>query len=114
MPQELEVWYIIPEIRRELVDNLIKLGLKKSEIAEKFKLTRAAVTQYSKEKRGKNIVLPIKIKKEIELSAKNIFDGSCVISEIQYICDIVKKNKVLCKLHKTFDDTCSCCEVCLK
>ena len=36
LPQEIDVWYIIPAIRREFAKGLLKKGLKQREIAKKL------------------------------------------------------------------------------
>ena len=54
-PQELEVWYILPAIRRELTISLKEEGLKQRQVAEILGVTEAAVSQYIKSKRAKAI-----------------------------------------------------------
>ena len=48
MPQEIEVWYIIPAVRRELAKSMVKIGLKQKQIAVTLGITEAAVSQYLK------------------------------------------------------------------
>ena len=47
-PQEIEVWYILPAIRKELVVVLKESGLTQRKIAGMLKVTEAAISQYSK------------------------------------------------------------------
>ena len=56
MPQEIEVWYLIPALRKELARIFIKdYGLAQKKAAELLGISGAAVSQYVKEKRAKEI-----------------------------------------------------------
>ena len=52
-PQEIEVFYIIPAIRRHIAMYMKLRGLKQNKIAELLHIDKAAVSQYIKKKRGK-------------------------------------------------------------
>ncbi|MBW3014920.1 helix-turn-helix domain-containing protein [Candidatus Woesearchaeota archaeon] len=114
LPQEIEVWYIIPAIRKELAKAMRSLGLKQKEIASKLGLRESAVSQYINSKRGKEIKLNKKILKHIKESANKIIqNNSCAIREIQEICKEIKKSKTLCKIHMKYSQKDHCCGVCL-
>jgi len=52
---------------------------------------------------------------EIKKSADMIIeDNSKMMSEIQRLCDMIRKTGCLCKLHKKYEKTPECCEACLK
>ncbi|HLC55710.1 MAG TPA: hypothetical protein VJJ23_00555, partial [Candidatus Nanoarchaeia archaeon] len=68
MPQEIEVWYIIPALRREFASILKEKGFPQKQIAEKLKLTESAVSQYLKLKRAKDLDFDSNIQKEIKLA----------------------------------------------
>ena len=56
MPQEVELWYLIPALRREIAKILVKdYDLSQVEIAKILKITESAVSQYLKEKRGNEL-----------------------------------------------------------
>ncbi len=115
LPQEIEVWYIIPSIRAELVKFMLKDGLKQREIAKKLGLRESAVSQYVKKKRGKEINLPIRIKKQIEKSAQLIIkDKKNPSHEIQRICRLVRKEGTLRKIRHSLGYKCEHCGVCSK
>ena len=86
MPQELEVWYVLPALRRELAKEMLKLNLKQAEIARRLSTSRAAITQYIKFKRANEIKFDketlSQIKKCAKLLSKN--DG-CLIQHMQYV-----------------------------
>ena len=65
-PQEIEVWYIMPAIRKELCRVLLtKHKLTQKEIAKRLNITGAAVSQYKKDKRGQHVNLPEGVLSEI-------------------------------------------------
>ncbi len=117
MPQELEVWYVLPAIRRELAKVLVsKHHLSQRNAASAIGVTESAVSQYFKEKRAKDIVFDNNVMEHINQSASNIVnDKSCVIKELQAICTFFKKTGNLCKIHKQESTNLPCnCEVCVK
>lgn len=104
-PQEIQVWYVLPAIRKELTLNLIEQGLKQKEIANLLSLTESAVSQYKKEKRAKELSLPSKIKDLVKISATTIKNNPKIISlEIQKLTKAVTDTGFLCELHKKSKD----------
>ena len=92
LPQEIEVWYIIPSIRKELAKKLQELKMNQKEIAEAMGVTPSAINQYFKNKRAKVVEFDEKTTKEIEESAKRIKSKKiCSIHEIQKICNSIRK-----------------------
>ncbi len=105
-PQEIELWYIIPAIRRELFYNLSKDSeYSQKEIAKILGVTGAAVSQYKKEKRGK-LTLPENAREEIKRSTGNIVNSSStVFSETQRLLKYMRDTLTICEIHKLMDDT---------
>ena len=124
LPQEIEIWYVIPMIRKKLVYCLKQEGLKQNEIAKIMGVTESAVSQYVQNKRAKKECFGDRTTKEIEKSAKKIIESDyyksknfkevekICFSEINRICKLVKKNKVLCKIHKSKNDSIGECNLC--
>jgi predicted transcriptional regulator len=101
LPQEIEVWYIIPAIRRELAKQLIKKGLKQREVAEILGTTEAAVSQYLHKKRAQEIKFPKGMKKDFDLAAKTIMkDNKKVVSEILRLLVLTKQKGISCNMCK--------------
>ena len=82
MPQEVEVWYVIPSIRRELALAMIEKGRTQKSIAKMLGVTEPAVTQYklskgkdSSRSRGDRVEIPKKFHPEIEKSADVILES---------------------------------------
>ncbi|NJL44492.1 MAG: hypothetical protein HC945_04245 [Nitrosarchaeum sp.] len=85
MPQEVEVWYLLPAIRRELVKIFTgKLGLTQKQAAGKLELTEAAVSQYLKKKRGAELEFTAAEKAGIERAAKEILVRPAEMLQIIY------------------------------
>ena len=100
LPQEIEVWYIIPAIRREFAKGLVKKNLKQREIARMLGVTDAAVSQYFSSKRGSEVKFNQRVKREIKTSVEKIAKGGDVLVEIQKICKSCKKDGICCYIHK--------------
>ena len=98
--QEIEVWYIVPAIRKEMAKGLVKRGLKQRAVAQKLEITDAAVSQYFTSKRGGEVNFNQNIKKEIEASIDRLMRGSNVMKEIQKICKMAHNDGICCYIHK--------------
>jgi predicted transcriptional regulator len=107
IPCELIVWYVLPSIRRELARELVeKHHLSQAEVARRFGVTDAAISQYLKSKRGTSKDLENSgkyedFKKEIEVSAFRIMNGSDMVTETCRICEMVKRSGMLMKVYET-------------
>ena len=113
-PQEIEVWHVLPALRKEIMNSLLKLGKSQKEIAKLLSITPAAVSQYKNKKRAKSVEFTQKIRGEIEKSSKNIVENkSCLTKELQNLCIIVKEEGLLCELHKKHSNICCDCKICL-
>ena len=110
LPQELEVFYVIPAIRRELAKALAVKGVKQKRMAEIFGVSEACVSNYFKAKRGQEVTFSTELTKLINESASNLAIGkSCFINVIQQVCRSFKKSEALCDLHHKLDKiTCNC------
>lgn len=115
-PQEIEVWYVLPAVRKELTKSLVNQGLTQKEISLKLGVTEAAVSQYINEKRAILITLDNSIKEAIQESAYKIVKNNAnVIKEIQNINDLIWKNRTICKVHMQYDKSVKKgCEICFK
>jgi len=114
LPQEIEVWYVIPSLRRELAKSLLDLGLSQKEIAKKLSLTEPAVSQYLSGKRGKDVVFSPLAVKQIKLAAKRIsVSKTNTNKELVKLTNYIRKT-CLCKIHKGIDQDRKNCSVCKK
>lgn len=105
LPQEIEVWYIIPTIRKELARIFTsKYKLKQKEAAKILGVSKAAVSQYMHSKRANSINFPTRISKEIERSAGIIVNNKkAVVREIVRLLNVVKRTRNLCPVCKKYN-----------
>ena len=83
MPQEVEVWYILPALRRELAKVMkFDRGQAQKTIARMLGVTEPAVTQYMlskkdkpKRSRGDQVKIPESLKPELLKSADTMIDA---------------------------------------
>lgn len=100
-PQEVEVYIVLPAIRRELSQRLKKMGLGQKEIAKKLGVTDAAISQYLSDKCGQaEVEFPKGMDKGFERAAKSLKDGAPMRSEIQSLLKLVMDSQFTCKVHK--------------
>ena len=117
LPQEIEIWYLIPSLRKELAKIFISdYELKQKQVAKLLGITEASVSHYANAHRGQNISFSKVELGKIKESAKKIFNGkSPLIKELYSLCLHFRKSKTLCRVHKNFDkNVASGCNVCFK
>ena len=112
-PQEIEVWYILPAIRKTLTIELKSMGVSQKKIAYLLGVTEAAVSQYKKNKRANEISFP----KDIQVMIKKAADSmtstkKCHRYEIENLLKSIRKDGMLCTIHRKYDDVPKCCHVC--
>ena len=103
LPQEIEVWYIIPCIRKEIARLLTsKYDFSYEAAGNALGISKAAVSQYLSDKRANKIKLSEDVMKEVEKSSE-IINGNRkgALIEIQRILKFMKENKQSCEAcHK--------------
>ncbi len=100
-PQEVEVWYIIPALRKKLAFGLVKAGMSQKEVARLMHLTEAAISQYQCEKRAQENCLGKEIDAEIRSSVKIILKNKNLLSaEMVRLNELVNAKGITCRLHK--------------
>lgn len=110
-PQEIEVWYVIPAVRKELAADLVKRGKSQREVAKILGITEAAVSQYVKKKRA-GLELPNEVKEFVKKCAAKVEDKESAFRQIQVVCKFIKDNKHLCKIHRCVEDCGKKCDAC--
>ena len=114
-PQEIEVWYILPLIRKEIAKELLNHNLTQKEIALKLEITEAAVSQYINEKRANESKLDNDMKGAIQEAAKRVVNNSSIMKEIQDLSKLFWKTKGICKIHMQHDKSITkTCDLCFK
>ncbi len=100
LPQEIEVWYIIPAIRRELSKDLIRNhGVTYEKTGKLLGLTKSAISQYLSNKRARKIKLHPRAEREVLKSAEKIVSGRTdAVIEIQKILKFIQKKGLHCEV----------------
>jgi len=114
-PQEIEVWHILPSIRRALALQMIKKGIEQKKIASLLGVTESAISQYLSKKRASEITFNRKLKKEILISANKILKNrELALSEIQHILNLPEIKEKICVIHKKYKGVKNNCNICLQ
>ena len=105
LPQEVEVWYILPKIRKELALLLVKEHKwTYDSVGDCLGISKAAVSQYLANKRANKISLSKEVLGEIQKSAKLLSDKkSSGMTEILRILAIMKSSKESCQVCKKYN-----------
>jgi len=105
LPSEIQVWYVLPVLRRELALVLVRDNkLAQKEAARLLGITEAAVSQYLSGKRGNDIKLSKDVKAEIKLSAEKLLKGkSNVLEQTMHLLQHKLITNLVCDYHKTND-----------
>lgn len=99
-PQEIEVWYILPAIRKKIALKLIEKDLPQKKVAEIMGITPAAVSQYKKQKRAKEEIFDREMELELEKSVNKISKNkSHLANEIIHLNNLIKKKGIVCKIY---------------
>ena len=107
IPCELVVWYVLPTIRKDIAKELVEShSMSQTEVAKKFGVTGAAISQYLRKKRGENLTIQespnhAMYSEAIKESAGRLASGETEFAdEMCRVCKIVKKMGVLAEIYK--------------
>ena len=104
LPQEIELWYVIPALRKELALALKKQGLTQKKVAEILQVSPAAISQYFKEKRAKNVPFTTATKSLINKSASKLINNPLLFSkEIINLTNSIRTSGFICSIHELFE-----------
>ena len=113
-PQEIEVFYVLPALKRYLSIYMKEKDINQTEIAKLLDLEKAAVSQYINNKRGNKIDFNEDLKSEIKKSAFLIKDKMTMMIEVQRLLRYARTSGALCDAHKKFCDLPNDCETQVK
>ncbi|MHA1135030.1 MAG: transcriptional regulator [Candidatus Thorarchaeota archaeon] len=132
MPQEVEVWYVLPALRRELAKVMKtkvvpRVGedskkkehkITQKEIAKMLGVTEPAITQYLLKKKGRRsrgdqVVIPERFLGELEKSADSMIEQyekrssnddmfEVMTREINRLIKIIRDDGAMCDIHRKF------------
>ena len=110
LPQEIEVMYIIPTVRRYFAVYMKEQGKSQKEIALLLCIRESTVSQYITKKRGVLAKLNDEILLEIKKSVITIRTTEDVIKEMQRILKMIRTSKAICDIHKQFSHVPTGCD----
>ena len=113
-PQEIEVFYVIPALRRELALFMKQGGKSQREIAHLLGVTEPAVSQYMTSKRAALVRFNEAIKAAIKASAQRITGAASMLREIQQLLHLVREERVVCRVHESLGSVPTGCNVCFE
>lgn len=95
LPQEIEVWYIIPAIRRELAKCLVtKYQFTYDRVGKILGVSKAAIAQYLKNKRASKVKLHEKARQEAYKACGRIVAGKTdSTKEIIRLLELIRRKK---------------------
>lgn len=116
-PQEIEVWYLLPAIRREIAKELVKEHkFKQKDVAKVMSITTAAVSQYLHNKRGKDIDFPSEVvammKEATNAIANDMSSQKVFVFEVQKVLRLIENNGFICQIHRKYDEVPTQCLGC--
>ena len=128
LPTEVEYWYVLPVVRKELAKNLKEQGnLRQKEVADILGISESAVSQYLKGTRagledpenGIEIEIPDWLQEDLKASANRILanknDRMVFLREINLLLYKIrsKPTAFLCKVHRAFGIAEKDCTICV-
>ena len=114
-PQEVEVYYLLPAIRKHLAVALKSQGNDQRTIAKYLGLTEAAISQYMSGKRGHEAPLPKDFVERITQVAATITDEKTAYASLQQLMQVANETRVLCDIHTRMDKSVpQHCDICFK
>lgn len=116
MPQEIEVWYLLPALRKELAKIFKEdFNLSQKQISEILGITESAVSQYIKSKRASELKFSEKELLEIKKTAREMLDTKNSYQQLYELSKKMLGNETLCKIHRKHDKTISHeCRICME
>ncbi len=113
LPQELEVWYVLPALRRAFAVEMDRRGLRGVQIARLLGVTKAAVSQYLSRTRAVTFTFDASTRYAIQTAVGRALKGSSVLIEMQILLQTLRNNKSICKFHQSqeeaLDPQCDLC-----
>ena len=109
-PQEIEVFYILPSLRKHLALALKGRGLQQKDIASIFGITPATISQYTSAKRADHLHFTPEVLAEIQISAEKVKDRLSYLRETQHLLHFIRSSNALCQIHKLFSEVPDACD----
>ena len=104
LPQEIEVWYVLPALRREMCKELVAAGITQRKAAQLFGITEAAVSHYINSKRASKVKFEKKFLTELKRICEMIKEGKMTSYEgLQLLCREFRQTGQICNVHRQLE-----------
>ncbi len=114
-PEEVEVHYLLPAIRRQLALFLKERGLGHGEIAQLLKISEPSVSHYVKAKRATKVIFSGVEKDEINKSAERLVQNNRpLVEETAHLLHVLKESRFTCKVCTEVTDAPKECVACFQ
>lgn len=113
-PQEIEVFYVLPAVRREIAIVMKAEGKSQKVIAGLLGVTEPAVSQYMSAKRASTFQLNDKVKSAIKESVKRITGEIGLMREMQRLLILIREERLVCQAHEALGGAPKGCNVCFE
>lgn len=117
MPQEIEVWYLIPALRKQLAKALISdFKQSQKQVSQILGITESAVSQYLNEKRAYELKFNKHEIKEIRKTAEKIISDKENCNKHLYRLTVqLRGADAICAFHKKQDKSLpENCHICME
>jgi predicted transcriptional regulator len=113
-PQEVEVFYLLPAIRRDIAISLKESGKDQKQIAKLLGISEPSVSHYFNSKRATEVEFAEAVKNEIKKASKKINSSQDVVKETQKILKLISSEKEICRVchevnKESVPETCQAC-----
>ena len=110
-PQEIEVWVVLPALRKAFAVHLIKAGMPQKKVAQLMGVTEAAVSQYKNGKRAHETAITGELSVEVSKSIPQILKNPKILfQEMMRVNHFIKTSGLFCKIHRLKSQTPDGCE----
>lgn len=99
-PQEVELYYVLPALRREIAACMKADGLSQKQIAALLEVSEPAVSQYFSAKRASTVRFTKKIVDSIKSATSSIKDHKSLVEETQKLLRLARDEGVVCQVHR--------------
>lgn len=106
MPQEIEAFYVLPALRRDLAKFMKGKNYSQKKVAKLLGVTEPAVSQYLNSKRATEIVFSKNLTEKIREAADKINSQDSLIEQLQLLLSVARSENVICNLHKKMGFKC--------
>lgn len=113
-PQEIEVHYILPALRRSLSRALKAQGKSQKEIALLLNVTESAVSQYLNDKRATSVELGEGIEAAIQNTLADTSSREEIMAHTQALLRTVRKEGITCTVCKPITGAPQGCQICFR